>query len=101
MSDTPRDFERMLDLNRSGLTKSIVDEMEARMRDIETAQADLKAITDHAKEQEYKPPQIRAMKTIAKLRLKDKGAVAKVELEALEEIANAVDFPLFNWAGAR
>lgn len=93
-----RDFAKMLDLNRSSLTKGLVDEMEARMRDIETAQADLKAIADTAKEQEFTPREILAMKRIARLRLKDKKAEAQVELAALDRIGKLVGFDLFDWA---
>ena len=86
-ADPPRDFERMLDLDRSTLIRDFVDEMEGRMREIETAQAALRDIVEAAARQEFPPrdggrnsfrPEA-AMKSveeqlrpeIARLRLKD------------------------------
>jgi hypothetical protein len=94
-----RDFEQMLDLNRSSLIKNFVGEMGNRMRDIETAQADLKAIVESAKEQEFTPDEIKAMKTLAKLILKDKKSEARGQLAALERIGKAADHDLFDFAG--
>ena len=45
-SDRKRDFERMLDLDRSTLIRDFVDEMEAQLRDIDTAQVALKEIVE-------------------------------------------------------
>lgn len=96
-----RDFERMFDLNRSSVIKGFVDEMEGRMRDIETAQGDLKAIVESAKEQEFNPNEIKAMKKIAKLRLKDQRGEASQELAALERVGKAVGFDVFDWSAVR
>jgi hypothetical protein len=87
-----RDFERMLDLNRSTLIRDFVDEMEARVREIDTAQVAQKDIVEAAKRQEFTPSETAAMKKIARLRMKDKKAQAQQELEALERIGIAVDF---------
>jgi hypothetical protein len=59
----------------------------------------LKAIVESAKEQEFGPREIKAMRTIAKLRLKDKKVEAREELAALERISKAADFDLFDFAG--
>ena len=111
-----RDFARMLDLDRSTLIRDFVDEMEAQLRDIDTAQVALKEIVEAAKRKEFKPSEVgrsvlrpeAAMKSveeqlrpeIARLRMKDKKAQslplaeagAQQELEALERVGIAVDF---------
>ena len=96
MRETPDvrlcDFERMLDLGRSTLIRDFVDEMEARLREIDTAQVALKEIVEAAKRQEFTPSEAVAMKKIARLRMKDKKAQAQQELEALERVGIAVDF---------
>jgi hypothetical protein len=97
-SEPPRDFERMLDLNRSTLIRDFVDEMEARMREVETARVGLKDIVEAAKNQEFTPAEANAMKKIAKLRLKDKKAEAQGELEALDRIGKAADYDVFDWS---
>ena len=56
-----RDFERMLDLDRSTAIKNFIDEMEARMREVETAQAGNKDIVDAAKRDSFTPAEIIAM----------------------------------------
>lgn len=96
-----RDFEKMFDLNRSTLIKSFVGEMENRLRDIQTAQDDLKAIVASALRQEFTKREVVAMKTIAKLRLKDEKGAAQEKLEALERVGKAVGFDLFDFATAR
>ena len=88
LGPTPRDFERMLDLDRSSLIKDFIDEMEGRMREIETAQAALKDIVEAAARQEFPPRDVAAMKKIARLRLKDQKAAAQQELEALGRIGS-------------
>ena len=101
-SDEPkRDFAKMLDLNRSSLIKSLVDQMEQAMRDIQEAQEDLKQIVAAAKQHEFAVRDVAAMKSIAKLRLQDKKGDAQEKLEALERIGKAVGFDLFDWAGVR
>jgi uncharacterized protein (UPF0335 family) len=96
-----RDFAKMFDLDRPTAIKNFVGEMENRMRDIETAQSDLKAIVEAAKEAEFTAREVAAMRTVAKLRLKDKKGEAREKLEALERIGKAVGFDLFDWASAR
>ena len=100
MSEEPkRDLEKMFDLNRSQLTRDLVNQFEDAMRRQETAADDIKEITATAKEQEYGPRDIEAMKKIAKLRLKDKGGAAREQLESLSRIGKTVGFDLFDWAG--
>ena len=101
MSETPRDFERMLDLNRTQLTRDIVEQMEGAMRRQQSAAEDLRAIVASAKEQEYPVRDIAAMKQIARLRLQDKCSEASDKLEALQRIGKTVGVDLFEWAGAR
>lgn len=91
-------WENKLDLNRSQLTRDIVSQLEDAMRRQEVAADDIKEITASAKEQEYGPRDIAAMKKIAKLRLKDKGGDAREQLEALSRIGKAVEFDLFDWS---
>ena len=95
------EFDKMLDLNRSSLTKSFVDRMEQCFREAKTAQDDLKQILAEANEAEFAKRDIAAMKTIAKLRLDDKGGAAREKLEAMERIGKAVGFDLFDWAAVR
>ena len=83
-----RDFERMLDLDRSTLIRDFIDEMEGRMREVETAQAALKEIAEAVARQEFPPRDVAAMKKIARLRLKDQKAAAQQELEALGRIGS-------------
>lgn len=96
-----RDFAKMLDLNRSTLIRTMVDQMEQALRDIDGAQEDLKQLVAAAKQHEFSPRDVAAMKQIAKLRLKDQGGAAKEKLEALERIGKAVGFDLFDWGGVR
>jgi uncharacterized protein (UPF0335 family) len=97
-SDEPkRDFSKMFDLDRSTGIKNLVDRMEACMREQQVATDDLKQVCADAVEAEFGPKDIRAMKRIAKWRLKDQLASAKEELEALERIGRAVQFDLFDF----
>ena len=107
-ADPPRDFERMLDIDRSTLIKDFIDEMEGRMREVETAQAALKdpglrrgRRVEAAARQEFSPRDVAAMKKIARLRLKDQKAAAQQELEALGRIGKAADFDVLDFEGVR
>src|SRR3954471_21280385 len=93
-ADPPRDFERMLDLDRSTLIRDFVDEMEGRMRKVEGAQAALKDIVEAAARQEFTPREVAAMKKIAQLRLKDQKAAVQ---QALERIGRAAGFDVFDF----
>lgn len=97
-STPSRDWSATLDLNRSTATKSFVDRMEECMRQAEIARDDLKAVLADAKEAEFSPRDIEAMKKIAKLRLKDERGRAQEQLEALQRIGKAVGFDLFDWS---
>ena len=96
-----RDFERMLDLDRSTLIRDFVDEMEGRMREIESTQAALKDIVAAAARQEFPPRDVAAMKKIARLRLKGQKAAAQQELEALGRIGKAADFDVLDFEAVR
>ena len=107
-NDPPRDFERMLDLDRSTLIRDFKpapaqagDEMEGRMREVETAQAALKEIAEAAVRQEFPPRDVAAMKKIARLRLKDQKAAAQLEFEAIGRIGKAADFDVLDFEGVR
>jgi uncharacterized protein (UPF0335 family) len=90
-----RDWARALDLNRTQLTKDLVDQLEDALRRQQVAADDVKAICASAKEQEYRPFEVAAMKAVARLRLQDKGPEAKEKLQALEKVCRAVEFDLF------
>jgi uncharacterized protein (UPF0335 family) len=100
-SEAPRkDWASALDLDRKTITKSFVDRMEECMRAQQTAADDLKEVIADAKEAEFSPRDVEAMKKIAKLRLKDQRGRAQEQLEALQRIGRAVGFDLFDWADA-
>ena len=92
-----RDFAKMFDLDRTTTIKNFVTRMEECMRQQQVASDDLKAVVAEATEAEFGPKDIRAMKRIAKWRLKDQLAAAKEELEALDRIGRAVQYDLFDW----
>lgn len=101
MSDEPqsaRDWVGDLDLNRTTITKSLVDRMEECLRAQENAAADLKEVLADANEHEFSKRDIEAMKKIARLRLKDQMGRAREQLEALDRIGKAVNCDLFDWA---
>lgn len=91
------EFDKMLDLNRSVATREMVSRMEECMRQQKVAADDLKQVVADATEAEFGPKDIAAMKKIAKLRLNDKLAMAKEELEALERIGRICQFDMFDW----
>jgi uncharacterized protein (UPF0335 family) len=93
-----RDFGKMLDLNRSSLTKNMVTRMEECMRAADIARDDLKEVVAECVQAEFGPLDIAAMKKIARLRLRDQQNTAKDQLRSLQKIAEAVDFNLFDWA---
>lgn len=96
-----RDFAKMFDLDRTTLTRNMVDRMEACLRDAQTARDELKEVVADCAEREFSKRDIQAMKKIAKLRLDDKKGAAQEQLEALERIGKAVGFDLFDWSAAR
>lgn len=91
------EFDEMFDLDRTTLTKSFVDRMEECLRQQQVATDDLKQACADAVEAEFGPNDIKAMKKIARLRLKDQQSNARDQLEALERIGRAVQFDLFDW----
>jgi hypothetical protein len=96
-----RDFEKIFDLDRSTLIKSMVQRMEECMRQAKVAADDLKEVVAECVEREIVQRDIVAMKKIAKLRLQDKGSDARDQLEALQRIGRVVGFDLFDWAAGR
>ncbi len=98
-NEVPReDWATALDLDRTTTTKSFVDRMEECMRQQQAASDDLKEIISEAKAAEFSVRDVDAMKTIAKLRLKDQCGRAREKLEALNRVSKAVGFDLFDWA---
>lgn len=98
-NEAPRkDWAAALDLDRSTITKSFVDRMEECMRTQQAAADDLKELAAEAKAAEFSVRDVDAMKTIAKLRLKDQRGRAQEKLEALSRVSRTVGFDLFDWA---
>ena len=93
-----RDLGKMFDLDRSTLTKNMVDRMEACLRQAEAARDDLKEVVAECVIAEFRKHDIAAMRKIAKLRLADKAADARDQLAALQRIGRAVGLDLFDWA---
>ncbi len=99
-ADAPKkDWVGALDLNRTTITKSLVDRMEECMRQQEQAGTDLKEVLADANEHEFSKRDVEAMKKIARLRLKDQIGRAREQLEALDRIGKAISVDLFDWAG--
>lgn len=92
------DWAQRLDLDRTTATKNFVDRIEECLRDAQTAADDLKGVLAEAKEAEFAPRDVEAMKKIARLRLKDQIGRAQEQLEALQRIGDAVGADLFAWA---
>lgn len=96
-----RDWTKTLDLNRTKLTCDMVDRFFDAMTRQQIAAEDIKVITLSAIEAEFSKRDIGAMKTIAKLKLKDQKSRAQEKLEALERISKIVQFDLFDFAAVR
>jgi len=96
-----RDWTKTLDLNRTTLTRDMVDRYYDAMQRQQVAAEDIKIITAAAKEQEYKPVDIAAMKTLARLKMTGKEAEAREKFDALERAAQAVGMDLFSWSPSR
>ena len=96
-----RDWTKTLDLNRTTLTRDMVDRYYDAMMRQQVAAEDIKVISAAAKESEYKPVDIAAMKSVAKLRMTGKEAEAREKLEALQRAAEAIGMNLFSWSPSR
>lgn len=94
--EKPTDFTKLFDLDRSQLTREMVDRMEQAMRRIDDARADLQMIVAECNEAFFKKRDIEAMKKIAKLRKDDKQSAAREQIEALMRIGRVVQFDLFD-----
>lgn len=102
MAENKDDIAQIFDLDRKQATRKLVENMEQCMRDIENAQEDLRQVVASAKEAEFSVREVAAMKTVAKLRIKDQLGAAREKMGALERVSEAVGCPLFDWAaGAR
>ena len=95
------EWAKALDLDRTAITREFVNRMELCMQQAQDAQDDLKQVIADAKEAQFTPRDIEAMKKIARLRLKDQLVRAQQQLEALDRIGRACEFDLFDWAGVR
>lgn len=96
-----RDWSKSLDLNRTTLTRDMVDRYYDAMQRQQVAAEDVKIITSAAKEAEYRPVDIAAMKAVARLKMTGKESDAREKLEAIERVADAVGMDLFGWANVR
>jgi hypothetical protein len=96
-AEPDRDFTKMFDLDKSTAINNFVTRMEECMRQQQIAGDDLKQVCADATEAEFGPNDIRAMKKIAKLRLRDQLAQGREQLAALERIGRAVQFDLFDY----
>jgi uncharacterized protein (UPF0335 family) len=83
-------------LNRTTAISSFVDRFESCMRDKEAAEDDIKEVAAEAKEAEFGPDDIQAMKLVARLRVKDQTTKARDKLAALRRVASAVQLTLFD-----
>ena len=92
------DLAEIFDLDRSQAIARMTANFENSMRDIQTAQDDLKELVASCKEAGLSPLEIGAMKQIATLRLKDQGGVAREKLAALKRVGKAAGYDLFDWA---
>lgn len=91
-----KELEEILDLDRTKLTADLVTRIEEAMCAADAAREDLKAVVAEARKAKFMPPEIKAMKTLARLRKDDKGGRAREELAALRRIGRAVQFDLFD-----
>jgi hypothetical protein len=95
------DLSDIFDLDRTQLISRMTANFESCMRDIQTAQDDLKELVASCKEAQLSPLEIGAMKRIASLRMKDQAGAAREKLEALSRVGKAVGLDLFDWADAK
>jgi hypothetical protein len=95
------DWTETLDLNRTTLTRDMVDRFLDAMQRQQIAAEDIKVIAADARVQEFTKQDIAAMRQIAKLKLNDKRDEAQEKLEALERISKACGYDLFDFASVR
>ena len=96
----PNDLSEIFNLDRSQAIARMTGNFENCLRDIQTAQDDLKELVASCKEAGIGPHEIAAMRRIARLRLKDQGVVAREQLAALNRVGKAVGYDLFDFADA-
>lgn len=92
------DLNKVFDLDRKQLTRKMVDRYEEVLRQQESARSDMKLLTEECVEAQFKPRDIKAMKKIAQLRVKDQALQARGQLEALNRIGGIVGMDLFEWS---
>jgi len=85
--------------DRNGEIKRLTADMERALLTIEQAREDLAEVKAEAKEAGFRPQDVQAMATIARLRAGDKLAAARKKMEALEQVSAATGADLFSWAG--
>ncbi|MBW8640401.1 DUF2312 domain-containing protein [Hoeflea sp. WL0058] len=102
MADIPNerrpDLSEIFDLNRHKAVRDFVERFENLMRDQDAVRNDIKELTIEAREAMFSPVEIKAMKSIAKLRKDDKANAMAESLAALRRVSNAVRFDLFTWS---
>ena len=99
-TEKPNDLSEIFDLDRKQLITRLTANIETCMRDIQSAQDDLKEIIASAREAQVSAREIAAMKQVAKLRMKDQLDEARGKLEALQRVSDAVGVDLFSWMDA-
>jgi len=99
MDEAPtRNWSETLDLDRGTAINNFAARMEECLRTQQAAADDLKEVMAEAKEAEFSIRDVDAMKTVARLRVKDQLGRAQEKLEALERISKALKLDLFDWA---
>lgn len=99
-ANQPNELSEIFDLDRRQLITRLTANIETCLRDIQTAQDDLKEIIASAREAQVSAREIAAMKQVAKLRMKDQVDEARGKLAALQRVGDAVGVDLFNWMDA-
>jgi hypothetical protein len=103
MTDEPKpnDLSQIFDVDRSQLVARMTSNFENCLRDIATAQDDLKELVASCREAGIGPNEIAAMKMVARVRMKDQAGAAREKLEALDRVGKAAGLDLFDWAGEK
>ncbi len=86
--------------DRRKLTAEFVARFETLLQEQQDTAEDLKELAGEAKRKQFTKAVVKAMRKIAKLRLDDKRREASAQLEALQQVADACNFDLFEWQKA-
>jgi hypothetical protein len=96
--------EEVMNADRQGLTKRLVELLTDIEEDVIVAQERLTAAVSNAKEQateaELSRREFAAIRQVAKLKAQGKVAEARAKLAALERVSQAAGIDLFNWQDA-